>query len=140
MSIKSDNCIRRMGQEQRMIEPFAPGQVKTNASGARIVSYGTSSYGYDVRCADEFKLFTNVNSTVVDPKHFDPKSFVDMKGEVCILPPNSFALARPVEYFRLPRSTLVICLGKHPYALCGIIVNVPPLDPEGEGHGPLEVF
>src|SRR3546814_12878578 len=104
MSIKSDNWIRRMAQEQRMIEPFEPAQVKTNASGARIVSYGTSSYGYDVRCADEFKLFTNVNSTVVDPKHFDPKSFVDMTGDVCIIPPNSFALARTVEYFRIPRS------------------------------------
>ena len=138
MGIKSDNWIRRMAQEQRMIEPFAPGQVKTNASGARIVSYGTSSYGYDVRCADEFKLFTNVNSTVVDPKHFDPKSFVDMKGDVCIIPPNSFALARTVEYFRIPRSTLVICLGKSTYARCGIIVNVTPLEPEWEGHVTLE--
>ena len=111
MSIKSDHWIRRMAAEHNMIEPFETGQVRT-ANGERIVSYGTSSYGYDVRCANEFKIFTNINSTIVDPKNFDEKSFVDFKGDVCIIPPNSFALARTVEYFRIPRSTLVVCLGK----------------------------
>jgi len=115
-----------MALEQKMIEPFEPGQVKKNGGGA-IVSYGTSSYGYDVRCSSEFKIFTNINSTIVDPKRFDERSFVDFKGEVCIIPPNSFALARTVEYFRIPRSTLVVCLGKSTYARCGIIVNVTPL-------------
>lgn len=138
MSIKSDTWIRRMAQQHGMIEPFEPGQVRQNASGGRIVSYGTSSYGYDVRCANEFKVFTNINSTVVDPKEFDPKGFVDFTGEVCIIPPNSFALARTVEYFRIPRSTLVVCLGKSTYARCGIIVNVTPLEPEWEGHVTLE--
>ena len=138
MSIKSDAWIRRMAQQHGMIEPFEPGQIKQNASGGRIVSYGTSSYGYDVRCANEFKVFTNINSTVVDPKDFDPKNFVDFTGEVCIIPPNSFALARTVEYFRIPRSTLVVCLGKSTYARCGIIVNVTPLEPEWEGHVTLE--
>ena len=129
MSIKSDNWIRRVAQSEGMIEPFEPGQVRSNESG-RIVSYGTSSYGYDVRCANEFKIFTNINSTIVDPKNFDEKSFVDFKGEICIIPPNSFALARTVEYFRIPRSVLTICLGKSTYARCGIIVNVTPLEPE----------
>jgi deoxycytidine triphosphate deaminase len=117
MSIKSDNWIRRMAAQHRMIEPFEPEQVR-HANGERIVSYGTSSYGYDVRCANEFKIFTNINSTIVDPKHFDEKSFVDVKAEVCLIPPNSFALARTVEYFRIPRSVLTVCLGKSTYARC----------------------
>ncbi len=137
MSIKSDQWIRRMAQEHGMIEPFEHGQVK-EAGGQRIVSYGTSSYGYDVRCSDEFKLFTDINTTIVDPKHFDPNSFVEVKGESCIIPPNSFALARTVEYFRIPRNVLVVCLGKSTYARCGIIVNVTPLEPEWEGHVTLE--
>ena len=137
MSIKSDKWIRRMA-EQGMIEPFAPQQVRHAPDGHKIVSYGVSSYGYDVRCADEFKIFTNINSTIVDPKAFDPKSFVDVKSDVCIIPPNSFVLARTVEYFRIPRSTLVVCLGKSTYARCGIIVNVTPLEPEWEGHVTLE--
>ena len=120
-----------------MIEPFEPGQVKY-VDGQRIVSYGTSSYGYDVRCAREFKIFTNVNSAVVDPKNFDPTSFVDFVGDVCTIPPNSFALARTVEYFRIPRTVLTICLGKSTYARGGIIVNVTPLEPEWEGHVTLE--
>ena len=139
MSIKSDRWIRRMSEQPGgMIEPFEPGQVKQAADGQRIVSYGTSSYGYDVRCSREFKVFTNINSTIVDPKHFDPKSFVDIVGDECIIPPNSFALARTVEYFRIPRDTLVVCLGKSTYARCGIIVNVTPLEPEWEGHVTLE--
>jgi dCTP deaminase len=138
ISIKSDKWIRRMAQQHAMIEPFEPGQVKQNAGGGRIVSYGTSSYGYDVRCANEFKIFTNINSTIVDPKAFDPSSFVDVVADVCIIPPSSFALARTVEYFRIPRSTLVVCLGKSTYARCGIIVNVTPLEPEWEGHVTLE--
>ena len=137
MSIKSDRWIRRMAGEHRMIEPFEGGQVR-EVGGRRIVSYGTSSYGYDIRCSDEFKIFTNVHSTVVDPKHFDARSFVDFKGPVCIIPPNSFALARTVEYFRIPRNVLTICLGKSTYARCGIIVNVTPLEPEWEGHVTLE--
>src|SRR3954468_5242442 len=111
MSIKSDNWIRRMAEKEKMIEPFESGQGR-NVDGHRIVSYGTSSYGYDVRCAREFKIFTNINSTIVDPKHFDPQSFVDIESDVCIIPPNSFALARTVEYFRIPRNVLVVCLGK----------------------------
>jgi len=137
MTIKSDKWIRRMAAGQRMIEPFEPNQVK-EANGKRIVSYGTSSYGYDIRCSEEFKIFTNINSTIVDPKEFDAKSFVDFKGPVCIIPPNSFALARTVEYFRIPRNVLTICLGKSTYARCGIIVNVTPLEPEWEGHVTLE--
>ena len=137
MSIKSDRWIRRMAAGQGMIEPFEPGQVR-EVNGQRIVSYGTSSYGYDVRCAAEFKIFTNINSTIVDPKDFDPKSFVDFSGEICIIPPNSFALARTVEYFRIPRNVLTVCLGKSTYARCGIIVNVTPLEPEWEGHVTLE--
>ena len=110
MSIKSDKWIRRMAEQHGMIEPFEPGQVR-QANGQRIVSYGTSSYGYDIRCADEFKIFTNINSTIVDPKNFDENSFVDLKSDVCIIPPNSFALARTIEYFRNPRNVLTICLG-----------------------------
>ena len=137
MTIKSDRWIRRMAEDQKMIEPFEPGQVRTNDSG-RIISYGTSSYGYDVRCAADFKIFTNINSAVVDPKNFDDNSFVDVTTDVCIIPPNSFALARTVEYFRIPRNVLTICLGKSTYARCGIIVNVTPLEPEWEGHVTLE--
>ena len=138
MSIKSDRWIRQAAMERGMIEPFEPGQVRRTAGGDRIVSFGTSSYGYDVRCANEFKVFTNVYSTVVDPKAFDDRSFIDMVGDVCIIPPNSFALARTVEWFRVPRDVLVICLGKSTYARCGIIVNVTPLEPEWEGHVTLE--
>ena len=137
MSIKSDNWIRRMAAEMGMIEPFEPNQVK-EANGQRIVSYGTSSYGYDIRCSEEFKIFTNINSTIVDPKNFDAKSFVDLKGEVCIIPPNSFALARTIERFRVPRNVLVVTLGKSSYARCGIVVNVTPLEPEWEGFVTLE--
>ena len=137
MGIKADSWIRQMSQEQGMIEPFEAGQVRA-VNGSPIVSYGTSSYGYDVRCADEFKVFTNINSAVVDPKEFSEASFVDIKSDVCIIPPNSFALARTVEYFRIPRDVLTICLGKSTYARCGIIVNVTPLEPEWEGHVTLE--
>ncbi len=137
MAIKSDRWIRRMAAEHAMIEPFEPGQVKA-VEGRRVVSYGTSSYGYDVRCSTEFKIFTNINSTTVDPKAFDEKNFVDHRGAVCIIPPNSFALARTIEYFRIPRNVLTICLGKSTYARCGIIVNVTPLEPEWEGHVTLE--
>ena len=136
MSIKSDRWIRRMAA-QGMIEPFEAGQVRANEQG-KIVSYGTSSYGYDVRCANEFKIFTNINSTIVDLKNFDSGSFIDLTADVCIIPPNSFALARTVEFFRIPRSVLTICLGKSTYARCGIIVNVTPLEPEWEGHVTLE--
>lgn len=137
MTIKSDKWIRRMAA-QGMIEPFEPNQVR-QVNGHRIVSYGTSSYGYDIRCSPEFKIFTNINSTIVDPKAFDEKSFVDFHGEVCIIPPNSFALARTVEYFRIPRNVLTICLGKSTYARCGIIVNVTPFEPEWEGTATLEI-
>jgi dCTP deaminase len=136
MSIKSDRWIRRMAAKG-MIEPFEGGQVR-ESGGRKIVSYGTSSYGYDVRCAREFKIFTNINSTIVDPKNFDPGSFVDFEGDACVIPPNSFALARTIEYFRIPRNVLVICLGKSSFARCGIIVNVTPLEPEWEGHVTLE--
>jgi len=137
MTIRSDRWIRRMAEERGLIEPFEPGQMRTVA-GERIISYGTSSYGYDVRCAPEFKIFTNINSAIVDPKRFDESSFVDVSSNVCIIPPNSFALASTVEYFRIPRDVLVICLGKSTYARCGIIVNVTPLEPEWEGHVTLE--
>ena len=137
MSIKSDKWIRRMATELDMISPFEPNQVRHNSVG-KIVSYGTSSYGYDVRCAREFKIFTNINSAIVDPKNFDANSFVDVESDVCIIPPNSFALARTVEYFKIPRTVLTICLGKSTYARCGIIVNVTPLEPEWEGHVTLE--
>ena len=137
MSIKSDKWIRRMAEQEGMIEPFVPGQVRS-VDGLPVISYGTSSYGYDIRCAAEFKIFTNINSAIVDPKHFDEASFVDVESDVCIIPPNSFALARTVEYFRIPRNVLTICLGKSTYARCGIIVNVTPLEPEWEGHITLE--
>ena len=137
MSIKSDKWIRRMAREHGMIEPCEPGQVKRNEKGP-IASYGTSSYGYDIRCSDEFKLFTNINSTIVDPKNFDPNSFVNVEADYCVIPPNSFALARTVEYFRIPRNVLTICLGKSTYARCGIIVNVTPFEPEWEGYVTLE--
>src|SRR6218665_3999144 len=125
MIIKSDKWIRRMVAEHGMIEAFEPGQVR-QVEGRKIISYGTSSYGYDIPCAPEFKVFTNIHSTVIDPKNFDAKSFVDFAGDSCIIPPNSFALARTVEYFRIPRNVLTICLGKSTYARCGIIVNVTP--------------
>jgi dCTP deaminase len=134
MGLKPDHWITRMAREQRMIEPFQEAQVRDG-----VISYGVSSYGYDIRVADEFKIFTNVHSAVVDPKHFDPKSMVDFKGEVCVIPPNSFALARTVEYFRIPRSVLTVCLGKSTYARCGIIVNVTPFEPEWEGFVTLEI-
>lgn len=137
MPVKSDKWIRRMAREKGMIEPFLAQQIKRNGAGP-LVSYGTSSYGYDIRCADEFKIFTNINSAVVDPKNFDENSFVNFKGKDCIIPPNSFALARTMEYFRIPRDVLTICLGKSTYARCGIIVNVTPLEPEWEGHITLE--
>jgi len=138
MSIKSDHWIRRMAASHGMIEPFAPEQVRA-VNEQRIISYGTSSYGYDVRCATEFKIFTNINSTIVDPKAFDAKNFVDVDADVCIIPPNSFALARTVEYFRIPRSVLTVCLGKSTYARCGIIVNVTPLEPEWRGKVTIEI-
>ena len=137
MTIKSDKWIRRMAEEHGMIEPFEAGQVRS-VNDKKIVSYGVSSYGYDIRCADEFKIFTNINSTIVDPKNFDENSFVDVKSDVCIIPPNSFALARTVEYFRIPRNVLTVCLGKSTYARCGIIVNVTPFEPEWEGYVTLE--
>ncbi len=137
MSVGSDAWIRRMAAEHGMIEPFAEQQVRR--TGERpVISYGVSSYGYDVRCANEFKVFTNIHSAVVDPKNFESKSFVSMSGDDCIIPPNSFALARTVEYFRIPRNVLTICLGKSTYARCGIIVNVTPLEPEWEGYVTLE--
>ncbi len=120
-----------------MIEPFEAEQV-SSVDGQRVISYGTSSYGYDIRCSDEFKIFTNINSAIVDPKSFDESSFVDFRGDCCIIPPNSFALARTVEYFRIPRNVLTICLGKSTYARCGIIVNVTPFEPEWEGYVTLE--
>ena len=121
MTIKSDRWISRMAAETGMIEPFQTGQIRADENGEKLISYGVSSYGYDVRCADEFKVFTNIHSATVDPKAFDERSFVDVKGEYCIIPPNSFALARTVEYFRIPRNVLTICLGKSTYARCGII-------------------
>jgi dCTP deaminase len=137
MSIKSDRWIRQMATDHNMIEPFVHDQVR-EVDNQRVISYGTSSYGYDVRCAADFKVFTNINSAVVDPKQFDESSFVDKRSDICIIPPNSFALARTVEYFRIPRTVLTICLGKSTYARCGIIVNVTPLEPEWEGHVTLE--
>ena len=134
MSIKSDRWIRRMAREHRMIEPFTDGQVRTGA-----ISYGVSSYGYDMRVAPEFRIFTNVLSAIVDPKAFDARSFVEFSGDVCIVPPNSFALARSVEYFRIPRNVLTICVGKSTYARCGIITNVTPFEPEWEGYVTLEI-
>jgi len=137
MSIKSDKWIRKMALEHRMISPFEENQITADSQNKKI-SYGTSSYGYDVRCADEFKIFTNINSTIVDPKNFDTNNFVDVKSDVCIIPPNSFCLARTVEYIKIPRNVLTVCLGKSTYARCGIIVNVTPLEPEWEGHVTLE--
>ena len=137
MTIKADRWIREMSQREGMIEPYEPGQVR-ESEGQKLISYGTSSYGYDVRCSRQFKVFTNINSATVDPKNFDEGSFVDVEDDVCIIPPNSFALASTVEYFRIPRDVLVVCLGKSTYARCGIIVNVTPLEPEWEGHVTLE--
>ena len=137
MSIKSDRWIIEQAKAG-MIQPFDDAQVR-HAKGEKIISYGTSSYGYDVRCSDEFKIFTNINSTFVDPKAFDAKNFVDFKGDVCIIPPNSFALAHTVEYFKIPRNVLTVCLGKSTYARCGIIVNVTPLEPEWEGQVTIEI-
>jgi dCTP deaminase len=134
MSIKPDTWIRRMAIEHQMIQPFETSQVREG-----VISYGVSSYGYDIRVADEFKVFTNINNTVIDPKAFDPRSFVDIKAKVCIIPPNSFALARTIEYFRIPRNVLTVCLGKSTYARCGIIVNVTPFEPEWEGTATLEI-
>src|SRR4026209_1083210 len=134
MTIKADHWIKRMAVEHRMIEPFVESQARTG-----VVSYGLSSYGYAPRVADEFKVFTNVYNTVVDPKNFDPKSFVHIRADVCIIPPNSFALASTIEYFRIPRDILTICLGKSTYARCGIIVNVTPFEPEWEGHVTIEI-
>ncbi|MCA8837239.1 MAG: dCTP deaminase [Proteobacteria bacterium] len=137
MSVQNDEWICRQAKENNMIDPFEPEQVN-RVDGRKVVSFGTSSYGYDVRCADEFKIFTNIHSALVDPKAFDENSFVSVKADVCIIPPNSFVLARTVEYLRIPRETLTICLGKSTYARCGIIVNVTPLEPEWEGHVTLE--
>ena len=133
MSIRPDHWIRRMAREHGMIEPFEDRQVRQG-----VISYGVSSYGYDMRVAREFRIFTNVLNSVVDPKNFDPKSFVEFEGDVCIVPPNSFALARSIEYFRIPRDVVTITVGKSTYARCGIIVNVTPLEPEWEGHVTLE--
>lgn len=134
MSIKPDSWIRRMAVEQGMIEPFVDRQVRDG-----VISYGLSSYGYDIRVSDEFKIFTNVHSAVVDPKNFNPKSFVDYNGDICVIPPNSFVLAQTVEYFRIPRDVLTVCLGKSTYARCGLIVNVTPFEPEWEGYVTLEI-
>ena len=133
-SIKADRWIKRMALEHGMIDPFEDRQVRKG-----VISYGLSSYGYDIRVADEFKVFTNINSTVVDPKNFDNRSFVDVKADVCIIPPNSFALAKTVEYFRIPRNVLTVCVGKSTYARCGLIVNVTPFEPEWEGYVTLEI-
>jgi dCTP deaminase len=132
--IKSDRWIRRMAVEKGMIKPFEDRQVRKGG-----ISYGLSSYGYDIRIADEFKIFTNINTTIVDPKSFDPRSFVDYQGEVAVIPPNSFALGRSVEYFKIPRNVLTICVGKSTYARCGVITNVTPFEPEWEGYVTLEI-
>ena len=137
MPVKSDRWIRQMALQHGLIDPFEPQQVR-QIDGKPVISYGTSSYGYDIRCAEDFKIFTNINSAMVDPKAFDRSSFVDHRAGVCIIPPNSFALGRTVEYLRIPRNILAICLGKSTYARCGIIVNVTPLEPEWEGHVTLE--
>jgi dCTP deaminase len=134
MSIRPDSWIRRMAREHGMIEPFEDAQVRRGT-----ISYGVSSYGYDMRVASEFKIFTNVNNAIVDPKQFDEKSFVPFEGDVCIVPPNSFALARSVEYFRIPRNVITLCVGKSTYARCGIITNVTPFEPEWEGYVTLEI-
>lgn len=134
MGLKNDTWIRQMALEKKMIEPFVDGQIREG-----VISFGLSSYGYDIRVTDEFKIFTNVHSAVVDPKHFNPHSFIDYKGEECIIPPNSFVLARTVEYFRIPRNVLTMCIGKSTYARCGLIVNVTPFEPEWEGYVTLEI-
>lgn len=145
MSIKSDRWIRaRCHENERMIEPFVQEQIKRRGKfisngESKLISYGLSSYGYDIRCSNEFKIFTNVNNSIIDPKDFDPKCFVDFIGDVCIIPPNSFALTRSIEYMRIPRDVLVVCLGKSTYARCGAVVNVTPLEPEWEGHITLEI-
>ncbi len=139
MGIHSDQWIRKMSKEHGMIEPFEENQIRQAEDGSKVISYGVSSYGYDLRVSDHFKVFTNVHNTVVDPKGFDDRSFVDITTDVCIIPPNSFALARSVEYFRIPRSVLTVCLGKSTYARCGIIVNVTPFEPEWEGQVTLEI-
>lgn len=134
MGLKPDRWIRKMAEEHGMIEPFEAGQVRKG-----VISYGVSSYGYDIRVADEFKIFTNVFSSIVDPKNFDEQSMVDYQGDICVIPPNSFALARTIEYFRIPRGVLTVCVGKSTYARCGIIVNVTPFEPEWEGFVTLEI-
>lgn len=134
MGLKNDAWIREMAKEHHMIEPFVENQVRKD-----VISYGLSSYGYDIRVTDEFKIFTNVHSAIVDPKHFNPTSFIDYKGDVCVIPPNSFVLARTVEYFRIPRNVLTMCIGKSTYARCGLIVNVTPFEPEWEGFVTLEI-
>ncbi len=134
MAIKSDRWIRKMATEHGMIEPFVESQIRKG-----VISFGLSSYGYDIRIADEFRIFTNINNTIVDPKNFDERSLVDFRGEVCIIPPNSFALGRTVEYMRIPRNVMTICVGKSTYARCGIITNVTPLEPGWEGHITLEI-
>ena len=133
MSIKSDKWIKKMSINYDMISPFIPKQVKSDK-----ISYGVSSYGYDIRVSNEYKIFTNLNNSIIDPKKFDKNSFIDFKGDICIIPPNSFTLARSVEYFKIPRNVLTLCVGKSTYARCGIIVNVTPLEPEWEGHVTLE--
>lgn len=139
MSIKEDLWIRRMALGEGMIEPFIDGQVRCTSVGEKVVSYGLSSYGYDIRVSEEFKVFTNVYNSIVDPKNFTEDAFVDITAKECIIPPNSFALARSIEYFRIPRNILTICLGKSTYARCGIIVNVTPFEPEWEGHVTIEI-
>ena len=134
MGVKPDHWIKRMALEEKMIDPFVDSQIRNG-----VISYGVSSYGYDIRVADEYKIFTNVYSAVVDPKKFDKQSMIDFKGDICVIPPNSFALARTIEYFRIPRSVLTICVGKSTYARCGIIVNVTPFEPEWEGYVTLEI-
>lgn len=134
MGLMNDAWIRRLALEQKMIEPFVDDQVREG-----VISFGLSSYGYDIRVTDEFKIFTNVHSAVVDPKHFNPDSFIDFKGDQCIIPPNSFVLARTIEYFRIPRNVLTMCIGKSTYARCGLIVNVTPFEPEWEGYVTLEI-
>lgn len=138
MTIKSDNWIINKSLEEQMISPVVTNQVRYKDY-RKIISYGVSSYGYDVRCANEFKVFTNINSVIVDPKNFTPESFIDIKGDKCVIPPNSFALSRTVEYFKIPKNVLVVCVGKSTYARCGIIVNVTPLEPEWEGYVTLEL-
>ncbi len=138
MSLQSDRWIREMAKKHGMIEPFVDGQVK-EVNGEKVISFGLSSYGYDLRVADEFKIFTNLNNSIVDPKNFSNSAFVDVEADCCIVPPNSFALARSVEYFRIPRNVLTICIGKSTYARCGIIVNVTPFEPEWEGYVTLEI-